>query len=128
MTYTHRIEPPITDGFAPPSIARPKAIGFVRSDVSGRHAPRHADEVQRYARTSGYQYVYTVRPPADEQDPIRFALRIAAGLGVEIIVAFDLEQVNNQPTLICDEGYDLETVSPQGTWVRSTPELRIGAA
>ncbi|WP_067477421.1 hypothetical protein [Nocardia amamiensis] len=128
MTYTNIIEPPPTDIIAPPTAARPKAIGFVRGDVSGLHAPRHADEVQRHARTLGYQYVYTVRPPADEHDPIRYTLGMAAGLGAETIVVFDLEHVNNQPALICDEGYDLETVSPQGTWARSASGIGIGAA
>ncbi|WP_330232047.1 hypothetical protein OHA40_05905 [Nocardia sp. NBC_00508] len=128
MTYTHIIKPPATDIIAPPTPVRPKAIGFVRGDVSGLHAPRHANEVQRHARTLGYQYVYTVRPPADEGDPIGYALGMAAGLGVATIVVFDLEHVNNQPALICDEGYDLETVSPQGTWARSAPGIEIGAA
>ncbi|MGQ4600546.1 hypothetical protein [Nocardia sp. R6R-6] len=122
MTCTRIIKPPPTDIIAPPIAPRPKAIGLVRNDVSGLNAPRHADEVRRHARTLGYQYVYAIRPPADEPDPIRYALGIAAGLGVEIIVVFDLEQVNNQPALICDEGCDLETVSPQSTWVRSAVE------
>ncbi|WP_454198058.1 hypothetical protein [Nocardia sp. Marseille-Q1738] len=128
MTYTHIIKPPPTDTIAPPMTLQPKAIGLVRGDVSGLHAPRHANEVQRHARTLGYQYVYTVRPPADDRDPVRYALGMAAGLGVEIIVVFDLEHVNNQPALICDEGYDLETVSPQGTWARSASGLGMGAA
>ncbi|MEV6325226.1 hypothetical protein AB0M45_29190 [Nocardia sp. NPDC051787] len=128
MTYTNIIKPPTTDIIAPPTTGRPKAIGFVRGDVSGLHAPRHANEVQRHARTLGYQYVYTVRPSADERDPIRYALGMAAGLGVEIIVVFDLAHVDNQPALICDAGYDLETVSPQCTWARSASGIGIGAA
>ncbi|MEU1977923.1 hypothetical protein [Nocardia sp. NPDC019309] len=48
----------------------PKAIGLVRSDVSGADAARHAEAVQRHALALGYQYVYTVRPPADVDDPI----------------------------------------------------------
>ncbi|MBF6300317.1 hypothetical protein IU459_22635 [Nocardia amamiensis] len=128
MTYTHIIKPPPTDSIAPSTTHRPKAIGFVRGDVSGLHAPHHANEVQRHARTLGYQYVYTVRPPADERDPIRYALGMAAGLGVEIIVVFDLEHVNNQPALICDEGYDLETICPHSTWTRSASDVEVGAA
>ncbi|UGT69153.1 hypothetical protein LTT66_02775 [Nocardia gipuzkoensis] len=126
MNYTRIINPPTADIMAPSISARPKAIGFVRTDVSGSHAPRHADEVQRHARSLGFEYVYTVRPPADEHDPIGYALGMAAGLGVEIIFVFDLEQVNNRPALICDEGYDLETVCPQSTWARSA-DVEIGA-
>ncbi|MEV6430867.1 hypothetical protein, partial [Nocardia sp. NPDC051463] len=74
MTHTQAIKSPSTND-------KPKAIGFVRNDVSGLHAPRHANDVQRHARTLGYHYVYTVRPPADV-DPIGYALGIAAGLGM----------------------------------------------
>lgn len=40
---------------------RPKAVGFVRGDVSGPHAPRHAVTVVQHAHALGYQHVYTVR-------------------------------------------------------------------
>ncbi|MEU2092630.1 hypothetical protein [Nocardia beijingensis] len=109
----------------------PKAIGLVRGDVSGADAPRHADAVQRHARTLGYQYVYTVRPPADAADPIGYVLAIASGLAIEVIVVFDLEHVDNRPALVCDAGFDLETVCPQCTWARSAqaaPRAGAGAA
>jgi hypothetical protein len=110
---------------------KPKAIGFVRNDVSGRAAPRHATDIQRHAHTLGYQYVYTVRPPADVHDPIGYVLGMAAGIGVQAIVVFDLGHVDCLPALICDEGFDLETVCPQSTWARSAqrlPEVEMGAA
>ncbi|MEV6139395.1 hypothetical protein AB0L63_25755 [Nocardia sp. NPDC051990] len=127
MKPTQSIEPPqtITAG------DKPKAIGFVRNDVSGLHAARHALDVQRHANTLGYQYIYTVRPPVDVGEPIGYALRIATGLEVWVIVVFDLGHVDSQPALICDAGFDLETVCPQGTWVRSTrrvPGIGTGAA
>ncbi|MFE7800382.1 hypothetical protein [Nocardia sp. NPDC057440] len=124
MTHTQAIKLPTTSD-------KPKAIGFVRNDVSGLDAPRHATDVQRHARIRGYQYVYTVRPPADVDDPIGYVLGMAAGLGVDVIVVFDLEHVNCLPALICDEGFDLETVCPQGMWARvvqPTPGVEIGAA
>ncbi|WP_406233237.1 hypothetical protein [Nocardia sp. NBC_01009] len=124
MTHTQAIKSLLTTS------DKPKAIGFVRNDVSGLDAPRHATDVQRHARKLGYQYVYTVRPPADV-DPIGYALGIAAGLGVEVIVVFDLGQVDCLPALICDEGFDLETVCPQGMWARSAqprPGVEMGAA
>lgn len=110
---------------------KPKAIGFVRNDVSGLDAPRHAVEVQRHALTLGYQYVYTVRPPDDVGDPVGYVLGIAAGLEVAVIVVFDLGHVDSRPALVCDAGFDLETVCPQGTWTRSAhrvPGDETGAA
>ncbi|MEV6134712.1 hypothetical protein AB0L63_01290 [Nocardia sp. NPDC051990] len=124
MTHKQSIAPlPCTD--------KPKAMGFVRTDVSKLHAPRHASEIRRHARTLGYRYVYTVHPPGDEPDPIGYVLAMAAGLGVEAIVVFELAHVNDQPALICDHGYDLETVCPQSTWTRtalSVPGTETGAA
>ncbi|WP_280240711.1 hypothetical protein [Nocardia abscessus] len=61
-------------------------------------------------------------------DPIDYALGIASGLAVDVIVVFDLGHVDNQPALVCDRGFDLETVSPQGTWVRSARPVRGVAA
>ncbi|WP_433600998.1 hypothetical protein ACQPXH_04020 [Nocardia sp. CA-135953] len=110
---------------------KPKAIGLVRNDVSGPHSPRHALDVQRHANTLGYQYVYTLRPPADIDDSITYTLAIVAGLEVQAIVVFDLGHVDCQPALICDAGFDLETVCPQGTWTRSAqpmPGVETGAA
>ncbi|WP_433726235.1 hypothetical protein ACQP0C_32570 [Nocardia sp. CA-129566] len=95
----------------------PKAVGFVRGDVSGLAAPRHANAVMQHARLLGYQYVYTVRPPQDIPDPIGYALGIAAGLGVAAIVVYDLAQVDDQPARVCED-FDLETVCPATTWAR----------
>ncbi|MGW4773589.1 hypothetical protein ACWEO2_36825 [Nocardia sp. NPDC004278] len=95
----------------------PKAVGFVRGDVSGLATPRHANAVTQHARILGYQYVYTVRPPQDIPDPIGYALGIAAGLGVAAIVVYDLAQVDDQPARVCED-FDLETVCPATTWAR----------
>lgn len=110
---------------------KPKAIGLVRNDVSGSDALRHADAVRRHALALGYRYVYTVRPPVDVDDPIGYVLAIAGGLEIEVIVVFDLEHVDNRPALVCDAGFDLETVCPQCTWARSAqagPRVGAGAA
>ncbi|WP_433193212.1 hypothetical protein ACQP1G_31310 [Nocardia sp. CA-107356] len=102
---------------ADPERERPKAVGFVRGDVSGLHAPRHAIAVQRHARALGYHYVYTIRPPQDTDDAIGYALTMATGLDVAAIVVYDLDQVDNQPARVC-ENFDLETVCPATTWAR----------
>ncbi|WP_329406532.1 hypothetical protein OG563_32530 [Nocardia vinacea] len=96
---------------------QPKAVGFVRGDVSGLQAPRHATAVQRHACALGYHYVYTIRPPQDADDAIGYALGIAAGLGVAAIVVYDLDHVDNQPARVCED-FDLETVCPATTWAR----------
>ncbi|WP_157777410.1 hypothetical protein [Nocardia terpenica] len=36
-------------------------------------------------------------------------------------MVYDLGHVDSRPALICDAGFDLETVCPKETWVRSTP-------
>ncbi|MFE9323841.1 hypothetical protein ACIHDR_21045 [Nocardia sp. NPDC052278] len=106
----------------------PKAVGFVRGDVSGLAAPRHASAVMRHAGLLGYQYVYTIRPPQDTADPIGYALGIAAGLGVAAIVVYDLAQVDDQPARVC-EIFDLETICPATTWARvAHPTVETGAA
>ncbi|MBF6332440.1 hypothetical protein [Nocardia transvalensis] len=116
MTHMQMVEPPKAVIADPP-----KAIGFVRSDVSGLRAARHAIDVQRHAHSLGYRYVYTARPPVDVDEPIGYALGMAAGLDADVIVVYDLGQVDNQPALICDEGFDLEVVCPNSTWTHCTP-------
>ncbi|MFX0579560.1 hypothetical protein [Nocardia nepalensis] len=108
---------------------RPKAVGFVRGEVSGLNAPRHAVAIQRHARALGYQCIYTVRPPQDDPDPIGYALGIAAGLDVVAIVVFDLAQVDNQPARVCED-FDLETVCTATTWARTARPVSVetGAA
>lgn len=107
---------------------RPVALGFVRTEISGPHAPRHADEIRRHAREAGYRYLYTVRPPAGEPDPLTYVRALATELGAEVIIAFDLGQVDDRPTLICDLGYRLETVCPHTVWAPSLPMPGAGGA
>jgi hypothetical protein len=104
----------------------PKAVGFVRGDVSGPAAPRHAVAVTRHARALGYQYVYTVRPPHDAADPVGYALGMAAGLDVAAIVVYDLAHVDNHPARVCDD-FDLETVCPATTWARAAQPAPVEA-
>ncbi|MFE9325435.1 hypothetical protein ACIHDR_29020 [Nocardia sp. NPDC052278] len=109
--------------------ARPKAIGFVRGDVSGLAAPEHASAVARHAESLGYQYVYTIRPPQDTPDPIGYALGIAAGLDVAALVVYDLAHVDDRPARVCED-FDLETVCPATTWARAARPgaCAVGAA
>ncbi|MQY30256.1 hypothetical protein NRB56_58540 [Nocardia sp. RB56] len=107
--------PPATRAIPP----RQPAVGFVRTDISGPDAERHAREIQRYAWRNGFRLLYTVRPPLDHDDPIGYALGLAAGLDVPVIVVFDLAHVDNRPELVCDD-FDLVTVCPPQTWARTS--------
>ncbi|UGT66052.1 hypothetical protein LTT66_22385 [Nocardia gipuzkoensis] len=96
------------------------AVGLVRTDVSGPHAPRHATEIRRHAEGLGYHYLYTVRPPEREVDPVGYALAIAVGVHADALVVHDLTTVDNTPARFC-ETCDLETVCPAVTWTRARP-------
>ncbi|MEV2219406.1 hypothetical protein AB0E01_05955 [Nocardia vinacea] len=61
-----------------------------------------------------------MRPPSDDPDPIGYALGLAAGLGANVLVVYDLATVDNMPSRVCDV-CDLETVSPPQTWAASLP-------
>lgn len=99
---------------------RPSAIGLIRADVSGPRAPEHAEQIRRHAERMGYVYAGTVEPPAGDADPIGYALGLAAGLGVDAMIVFDLETVGHTPSLVC-ELFDLETVCPPVAWAAAVP-------
>lgn len=96
------------------SVERPTAVGLVRADISGTRRARHASLIRRHAQRLGYLYVYTVCPPVDD-DPIGYALGVAAGFDADALVVYDLETVGHTPSRVC-ETLDLETVSPPATW------------
>ncbi|WP_063047630.1 hypothetical protein [Nocardia pseudovaccinii] len=98
---------------------RPKAVGLVRTGVSGLAAPRHAAEISRHAEQLGYDYLYTVRPPEHpDTDPIGYGLAIATGVQAAALIVYDLASVDNTPARVC-ETCDLETVCPPVTWARA---------
>ncbi|WP_280273986.1 hypothetical protein [Nocardia wallacei] len=100
---------------------RPTAVCLVRAGLSGLDGALQATLVQRHAMRLGYACLYTVRPPADHPDPVEYGLGIAAGLGVDAVVVYDLATVDNQPSRVCDM-FDLETVSPPETWTAAVPK------
>lgn len=113
---------------APATASSVSAIGFVRVDLSAHNAPRHVHEICRYARESGYRYLYTVRPPVDDPNPLGYVGSLASELSAEVIIAFDLGQVDNRPALLCDLGYRLETVCPHSVWLPNTSLPPAGGA
>lgn len=101
-------------------IQKPNAVGLVRPDISSLHTSRHATEIRRHAEQLGYHYLYTVRPPAGEVDPVGYALAVAVGVQAAALVVHDLTTVDNTPARVC-ETCDLETVCPAMTWARAQP-------
>ncbi|MBB5912594.1 hypothetical protein BJY24_001461 [Nocardia transvalensis] len=90
--------------------------------MSGPDEQRHAALIRRHAELLGYRYVSTVRPPADDTDPIGYALGLAAGLDAAALVVYDLVTLDHTPSRAC-ELFDLETVSPPETWTVSVPGI-----
>ena len=107
----------------PPALGRPAAIGFVRSEVSVHHAPRHDCEIRWHAGQAGYRYLSTVYPPTGGANPLAYIRARATELGAGVIIAFDLGHVDNRPHLFCDLGYRLETVCPHQVWTPSVPPV-----
>ncbi|WP_280382740.1 hypothetical protein [Nocardia wallacei] len=91
----------------------------MRRDISGLNAPRHALDIEKHAGTLGYQLLYIVRPPTDCDDPVGYALGIAAGLDVEILIVHGLDTLDNSPARVCEDGLDVEVVYPPETWTRA---------
>ncbi|MFE7741970.1 hypothetical protein [Nocardia sp. NPDC057455] len=116
----HTLKIGTTGRLASQKSRKSNAVGLVRTDMSGPHAPRHATEIRRHAEQLGYRYLYTIRPPEREVDPVGYALAIAVGVHADALVVHDLTTVNNTPARVC-ETCDLETVCPAVTWARAQP-------
>ncbi|WP_429422315.1 hypothetical protein [Nocardia sp. GAS34] len=124
---THTPAPNNGTAIANATTRRPKALGYLRTDLSGVHAPRHTAALHRHALTLGYQYVYTIHPPAHLDDPLAYALGIAADLTIDTLIIYDLAHVDDNPARACT-AVDLETVCPPTTWARAatTPAAQCG--
>ena len=111
----------------PPASDRPKALGYLRTDLSGAHTLRHTAALHRHARALGYQYVYTIHPPEHLDDPLGYALHITAALAIDTLIIYDLSHVDDYPARACT-AVDLETVCPPTTWARAADHPRRTAA
>jgi len=99
----------------------PKAIGYIRGDISSTDLSRHADEIRLRARGLGYELVYIVRLwPTSVPDPLQHVIGIARDLDAAAIIVADLGHVDNQPAPVCDV-CDLVTVFPAEIWARAQP-------
>ncbi len=105
---------------------RPAAVGLVRREVSESRISQHTNMIRRRAERLGYNYIYTVYPTVDDDDPIGHALGVAADLDADALFVYDLETVGHTPSRVC-EMFDLETVSPPMTWAAAMPGLTPSA-
>lgn len=108
---------------------RPRAIGYLRTDLSGHHHIRHTDAIRQLARRQGQTLIYVVRLQHDSApDPTSSALDIVRGIGATTLIVPDLAHVGDLPGPVC-EVCDLITVCPEQLWMKthsdagdSTPE------
>ncbi|MFJ4651059.1 hypothetical protein ACIP5Y_07275 [Nocardia sp. NPDC088792] len=98
---------------------RPRAIGYIRGDLSGTDLGRHADKIRLRARGLDFELVYIVRIwPTSVPHPLRHVIRIARDLDVAAIIVPDLDHVDCRPAPVCDI-CALVTVYPEEIWARA---------
>ncbi|MBF6147906.1 hypothetical protein [Nocardia nova] len=99
------------------SVARSKAVGLVRTEISGSDAAGHDLEIQCFAHQLGFRWLCTLRPPEGMRDPIGDILAIGAGMGASAILVFDLAHIDDLPERVTAD-FDLATVAPPRLWLR----------
>lgn len=110
---------------------RPRAIGYIRADISGDRQPHHAHEIRLLARRQGYNLVYVVRLWQNSvPDPMNHVLGIVRSIDATALIVPELAHVDNSPEPVCDICH-LITVGPEQFWAKtgsrpgdSTPERR----
>ncbi|MFF0456115.1 hypothetical protein [Nocardia africana] len=110
---------PFSQSGAVRSAFRPKALGLVRTELSGSDTAAHALGIQCYADYLGYRWIFTVRPPQGTLDPVGYTLCIAASMEAAAIIVIDPTHVDHR-TDIGTAGFDLLTITPPRLW-------RVGA-
>ncbi|WP_051163038.1 hypothetical protein [Nocardia brevicatena] len=110
---------------------RPRAIGYIRADISGDHQPHHAHDIRPLARRQGYNLVYLVRLWQNSvPNPMDHVLGIVRCIDATALIVPELAHVDNRPEPVCDTCH-LITVSPEQFWAKigsrpggSAPEQR----
>ncbi|MEV0111300.1 hypothetical protein AB0H42_33935 [Nocardia sp. NPDC050799] len=98
---------------------RPRAIGYLRTDISRGHQPRHTDAIRLLARRQGHTLIYIVRlRHGSVPDPVGHLLDIVRATATTTLIVPDLTHVDNQPGPVCDV-CDLITVCPEQLWMKS---------
>ncbi|WP_280402432.1 hypothetical protein [Nocardia carnea] len=98
---------------------RSRAIGYLRTDVSLDHQPRHTDAMRRLARRQGLTLIYTVRlGPDSVPDLIGHVLDLVRATGATTLIVPDLAHLENHPGRVCDT-CDLLAVCPEQLWMKA---------
>lgn len=100
---------------AAPARSGPKAVGLVRTELSGIDTAAHALDIQCHAHHLGYRWMYTVRPPRGTPDPVAYTLGIATTMGASAIVVVDATHVDGKIEFV-SAGFDLATITPPRLW------------
>ncbi len=115
-----RVDTAIDERDAAPAHSTPKAVGLVRTELSGIDTAAHALDIQCHAHHLGYRWIYTVRPPRGTPDPVAYTLGIATTMGASAIIVVDATHIDGNPEFV--SGFDLATITPPRLWRRGTVE------
>ncbi|MEV6322977.1 hypothetical protein AB0M45_17535 [Nocardia sp. NPDC051787] len=96
------------------SQARPKALGYLRDDVSGQGWQHDEQAILALATRLGYDLVKTVRMRPDIDDPLHRLLVIVRRLDIAAVITPTLEHIGG-PGRIC-RVCSLITISPEYNW------------
>ncbi|MGI5217129.1 hypothetical protein [Nocardia sp. CA-290969] len=103
---------------------RPRAIGHLRTDLSGALQPRHTEAIRRLACHQGLTLVYIVRlGPDSVPDPIAHVLDLIRATAATTLIVPDLAHLENHPGRVCDT-CDLITVCPEQLWTKAGTSTR----
>ncbi|MGK8511959.1 hypothetical protein ACRS5S_29375 [Nocardia asiatica] len=93
---------------------RPKALGYLRDDVSGQAWQRDEQAILALAARLGYDLVRTVRMNPDIHDPLHRLLIIVRRLDIAAVITPTLEHIGG-PGRVCRD-CSLITVTPEYDW------------
>ncbi|MFI6172101.1 hypothetical protein ACIBCN_35360 [Nocardia sp. NPDC051052] len=108
---------------------RPRAIGYLRRDVSGFSQPWHETQIRSLARRLGYDLAKIVVFGPDTDGPVDRLLNVVRSVGAEAVVVPGAEHFGGKVPEGVVRVCDVITVSPQYTYARSyaLPFLEDGA-
>ncbi|MGW4327555.1 hypothetical protein ACWEKR_16855 [Nocardia sp. NPDC004573] len=107
MTRPHEALPDIP-------YVRPKALGYLRDDVSGQGWEHDERAILALAARLGYDLVKTVRMNPGVHDPLHRLLIVVRRLDVAAVITPTLEHIGS-PGRIC-RVCSLITISPEYNW------------
>ncbi|WP_051022132.1 hypothetical protein [Nocardia pneumoniae] len=93
---------------------RPKALGYLRDDVSGQAWQRDEQAILSLATRLGYDLGRTVRMSPDIDDPMHRLLIVVRRLDIAAVITPTLEHIGG-PGRIC-RACSLITITPEYDW------------